>query len=310
MLLVTTLIWGATFGIGKFLVDAGIAPMAVVAWRFALATPLFLLLFGRRVTLRPSRTTIIGGLSLGILLYAGFGLQTAGLGITSSSRSGFITALYVVFTPILQLATTRRAPSRNVVLGIIIVLAGLWALTAPDGTLAGLLDPWASGGFNRGDLFTLLCAFIFAAYIVLLDGLSTSTAEGRPAEIETLTFLQLGVVAIVATAHVGVLAATGSLDGRWTMPAQIAPWGGILYLALFASVVSTYWQTRYQGGTTPSRAAVIYTLESVFAAIIGAIALGEHLTPLAIGGGALIVTGLLVTTSLRLRRSGDAAAQT
>ena len=289
MLVLTTLIWGASFSIVKYLIDAGVAPMAVTAWRFGLATVLFVLLFARRVTALPARATLVHGLILGLLLHAGFALQTIGLGITSSSRSGFITALYVIFTPLLQIILTRRAPRPNVWLGITLVLLGLWGLTAPDGTLAGLIEPWRQGGFNPGDALTIGSALFFAIYIVLLDRYATG------GEIVELTMIQLAVVAVCSTMHVGVESALQTTDGAVMIPAAIAPWAGIIYLSLLASVLATYWQTLYQRDTTPSRAAVIFTLESVFAAVIAAVFLGESLSPLAVAGGVLIVAGLLVT---------------
>lgn len=288
MLLLTTLIWGATFSITKHLVDAGVDPMALVAWRFAIAAILFLLLFGRRVTLRPSRATLVHGTILGILLFAGFSLQGAGLQITSSSRSGFITVLYVIFTPILQVIITRRAPSRNVVIGIVLVLLGLWGLTAPGEHVSSLIDPWKEGGFNAGDLMTLVSAMIWGTYITLLDRFATS------GDIATLTAMQLVVVAIAAPLYIAIESLLGGAVGRLTIPGTIESWAAMFYLAFLSTVVSTYWQTRYQRDTSPSRAAVIFTLEAVFAALISAAFLGERLTTLALCGGALIIAGLLV----------------
>lgn len=285
MLLLTTLIWGATFALTKLLVDGGVDPLAVVAWRFTIAAVVFLLLFGRRVTQRATSQSLLHGLLLGLFLYAGFGLQAVGLGQTTSSRSGFITALYVIFTPFLQILFTRRAPGRNVVVGIALVLIGLWGLTAPGGVVDGLIDPWSSGGFNRGDLLTLFSAFFFAIYIVLLDRFARD-------DVYTLTAIQIVTVAAIAAAQFLLTVGPGP---EMLIPATAGAWGGILYLALLSSVLGTYMQTRYQRETTPSRAGVIFTLESVFAAIIGAIALDESLTPLSLAGGAFIVAGLLVT---------------
>jgi drug/metabolite transporter (DMT)-like permease len=78
-----------------------------------------------------------------------------------------------------------------------------------------------------------------------------------------------------------------------TMPIALPDWGKLLYLAIFATVLTTYWQTRYQRDTTPTRAAVIFTLESVFAAILGSFVMNETLGATGVLGGALIVTGLL-----------------
>src|SRR5512133_3696541 len=93
ILLLLTLIWGATFSLARFLVVSGVEPMAVVAWRFTIASGVFLVLFRGRLGGMPRRETLVHGAILGILLYLGFGLQTVGLGVTTSSRSGFITAL-------------------------------------------------------------------------------------------------------------------------------------------------------------------------------------------------------------------------
>ncbi|MBC8144129.1 MAG: DMT family transporter [bacterium] len=288
MLLLTTVIWGATFSITKYIVDAGVDPMAQVAWRFVIATVLFLLLFGRRVTLRPTRATTTHGVILGALLFVGFSLQAVGLRLTSSSRSGFITVLYVVFTPLLAIIITRRAPSRNVIIAIVLVLLGLWGLTAPGGRVEGLVEPWLEGGFNVGDLLTLVSAIIWAIYITLLDRFTSS------GDVTTLTAIQLIVVATAAAIYIGAASSLGAPLGSLTIPMNVIAWSGMFYLAFFSTVLSTYWQTLYQRETSPSRAAVIFTLEAVFAAMIAAIFLNETLTPLALFGGALIIAGLLV----------------
>ncbi len=280
MLLATTLIWGATFGITKTLLGT-MPPMGLLTWRFGLAALLFLLIFHRRLASGFTRTGLIQGSILGVFLYAGFALQTLGLSFTSSSRSGFITSLYVVMTPLLQIAVTRKLPGRQVFLGLAIVMIGLWGLTAPAGTPDGLLQPWREGGFGIGDLLTLCCAASFAIYIILLDRFA------RKANVVLLTAVQLLLTTLLA-------AITNALTEPWSTPTRILDWTLLLYLSIFATVFSTYWQTRYQPDTSPTRAAIIYTMEAVFAAVIGMLILGESLGPIAMIGGGLIVTGLLV----------------
>ena len=161
MLLITTLIWGGTFGATKVLLDSGMEPMGLLTWRFGIAAIVFLLLFIRHIQAGFDRLTLGVGIALGLLLYAGFGLQTIGLSFTSSSRSGFITALYVVITPLLQIFIGRGAPAKKVWFSVVIVTLGLWLLTSPEGEQAS--------GFNVGDLLTLGCALLFALYIIVLD---------------------------------------------------------------------------------------------------------------------------------------------
>jgi len=280
ILLTITLIWGATFGVTKSLLET-MQPMGLLTWRFGLSAIIFYIFHRTRLARKPNRGELLRGLLLGIFLYLGFALQTFGLAFTSSSRSGLITSLYVVMTPILQIVVIRRIPSARVFSGILIVLLGLWGLTAPGGTLSGMLEPWKAGGFGLGDALTLGGAFSFAIYIIMLD------RYARNANIVLLTALQLGVMALLSAAH---CLATET----WTCPTGAAGWGQILYLAIFATVLSTYGQTLYQRDTTPTRAAIIYTMEAVFAAAIGVLLLDEHLGGVGLAGAALIVAGLLV----------------
>jgi len=279
ILLMVTLVWGTTFGIMKMLLET-FPPMGLLTWRFGLAAVIFLAVFHRRLAGIFARRTLLHGTLLGVLLYISYALQTLGLDKTSSSRSGFITALYVAITPLLQIALTRRLPRPHVAVGVIVVLLGLWGLTAPGGELSGLIEPWRDGGFGVGDLLTLGCAVIFAVYILVLDRVA------RDGAIFPLTAIQLSIVTMLSLAHT-------LLTEPWRSPATAISWVQFLFLAIFATVFSTYAQTRYQRDTTPTRAAAIYTMESVFAAIFAVLALNEHLGPVAIAGGALIVAGLL-----------------
>jgi drug/metabolite transporter (DMT)-like permease len=292
MLLLTTLIWGGTFAATKALL-ATLPPMGLLMWRFGIGAVLFGILYMKplREGLRsaPARAFVLPGIILGFLLYLGFGLQTIGLQFTSSGRSGFITVLYVVITPLLQTIITRRLPSARVMIGIVIVLAGLWSLTAPAGNLASLLDASGFSTFGVGDALTLICATIFAVYIIVLDRVS------RDAPIAPLTAVQLFTTATLCAVH---SIATEPLK----VPVSAPDWGMLLFLAIFATVLTTYWQTRYQRDTTPTRAAVIFTLESVFAAILAMLFLDEKLGATGILGGALIVAGLL---TVELKRGGQ-----
>ena len=146
--------------------------------------------------------------------------------------------------------------------------------------MAGLVEPWREGGFGLGDLMTLICAFSFSIYILVLDRFS------KDGPIVPFTAIQLVVSAILALTQ-------SLLSESWRFPSGIADWGRLLYLSIFATVFSTYWQTRYQRDTTPTRAAVIFTMESVFAAIFAMLVLSERMGPVALVGGALIVGGLL-----------------
>jgi drug/metabolite transporter (DMT)-like permease len=283
MLLLTTFIWGGTFAATKALL-ATLPPMSVLMWRFGLGAILFAILYAREIrsSLRVARrpTLVRDGVVLGILLYLGFGLQTFGLQFTSSGHSGFITVLYVVITPLLQTIVTRRPPPLRAVGGIAIVLVGLWSLTAPAGDLSTIFDSSAFSTFGGGDALTLVAAAIFALYIIVLDRVS------RDAAIAPLTAVQLLTTGALCTVH-------SLATEPFRAPASTFDWGRLLFLSIFATVLTTYWQTRYQRDTSPTRAAVIFTLESVFAAIVAAIFMNETLGATGVLGGTLIVVGLL-----------------
>jgi drug/metabolite transporter (DMT)-like permease len=297
MLLLTTLIWGGTFGTTKTLLQGSLLPLGLLVWRFGIAALVFPLLYQKDLRAGYDIKVVVRGCVLGTLLYLGFALQTFGLSFTSSSRSGFITALYVIFTPLLQVVFTRKAPERRVLIGVAFVLLGLWALTTPDGTLAGLLEPWKDGGLGFGDGLTLVCALAFAIYIILLDRFMPQATE-----IAAMTWTQLLTATVLLTIHC-------LLTEPFTMPAGISEWSQMLFLAIFATVLSTYWQTRYQPQTTPTRASVIFTMESVFSAIFAWFVLHERLGAIAVVGGILIVTGLLVT-ELGGRSNGQTVPET
>ncbi len=272
ILLVVTVIWGGTFAATSLLLQSGLMPINLVLWRFgiALVALIPLLLFSGSRSL--DRRTLGAGVILGLLLYAGYILQTLGLVETTSSRSGFITALYVVMTPMLQPLFGRGRPSLQVWFSVLLIIVGLWMLTGSGSEASGI---------NVGDILTLFCALFFALFIVVLDRV------GSDVDVIGLTGVQVAVVASCALIHTAIL-------GEWGVPEGSDAWMLLLGLAIFGTVVTTWGQTRFQPLTTPSRAAIIYTMESVFAALIGVLILNEELSGLGAIGGGLIVLGLLL----------------
>lgn len=273
MLLLTAFIWGGTFGATKVLLTGGMEPMGLLTWRFGIAALLFLVFFAHRILPNLNRRSLVVGIVLGVLFYLGFSLQTIGLKFTTSSHSGFITALYVVITPLLQVFFGSRAPTKRVWFSVGVVITGLWLLTGPT-------EGDAVQGFNIGDVLTLGCAFTFAGYIIVLD------RHAAGSDSVALTWIQLAVMFVLSMLH-------RFATEPWTSPSSPTDWSLILFLALLASVFTTWCQARFQPRTTPSRAAIIYTMESVFAAIVGITLLQESLGVTGYVGAILIVGGLL-----------------
>lgn len=267
-----TFIWGSTFVVVKgALADA--STLLFLALRFTLAAAALALAF--RVL--PARRYLHGGILAGFCLFAGYTLQTAGLRTTTASKSAFITGLCTVITPLLAASIERKVPRRPEILGVAIATAGLALLTLPGQTLT----------LSRGDLLTLGCAVAFAAQIVVVDWYSPRL--GAPAlaltQIATAALLTLATFWWVETPSV-----------RWTPGLGFA----VAVTALLATALAFSVQAWAQQRTGPTRAALIFALEPVFAWATAFALTGELLSPRGVLGAALILAGVLV---VELRRA-------
>jgi drug/metabolite transporter (DMT)-like permease len=268
-LFATTFIWGGTFPIVKVGMHH-VSPVFLIGIRFAISAGVVALLFHRRIFPLTSLQTYRGGL-LGLFLFLGFVAQNIGLTITTASKSAFITGMMVLFVPLLQVVIERRAPKLGNILGVAIVTGGLWLLTSPEGS-----------GLNAGDALTLLCALVFAIYIVYLDVVS------REMSTLQLVFVQTSSVALFSLAAMALFE-TPLLAVN---PTSI---GALLYLTFLATLLTTFVQTRYQKDTTPTRAVIIFSIEPVIASVAAYLLLNEHLGALGILGGVLIIGGILLS---------------
>ncbi len=268
-LLAITLIWGSTFATSKYLLGS-ISPLLYIGTRFFLAIIIFWMLFPRRAFTGSRDSWIKGGI-LGVLLFLGFATQTVGLQYTGASKSAFVTGMMVVFTPICQLIIERRSPKIGNVIGIVLVTVGLYFLTSPAGS-----------EFNLGDGLNLICAVTFALYIVYLDIYSK---EIDPVHLAMVQFVVCMALGIASGAGFETLRFTPDVIGVATL----------LYLTIFATVIALFVQNRYQKDTTPTRSAVIFSIEPVLAAGFSYLLLGEVLGVPGMIGGGLIVGGILVS---------------
>ncbi len=266
-LLAITLIWGSTFTVTKFVLT-DVPPLMLQGTRF-LAAAMMVGIYTWRDIKATTWRSLRAGLILGALLGIGFALQTIGLEVTTASKAGFLTGTMVVFTPLLQLGIERRPPSLGNAISVIIVGFGLYLFTSPAG-----------GNFNSGDLLVLLCAVVFAFYIVYLD---VFTKERFDREIVFYQFIVTSVIGLVAAPF---------LDGR------AAEFTGsaialVLYLSFFASTIAIFIQSKYQRETSPTKAAIIFTMEPVIAALIAYFVLDESMSGIEVTGAAIMFAGLL-----------------
>ncbi|MBF5044597.1 DMT family transporter [Simulacricoccus sp. 17bor-14] len=270
-LLLITAFWGVTFVVVK---DAlGHAdPFTFLALRFATGALLLSLLAGRQV-LQPQALRA-GGL-LAVFLFLGFALQTVGLTSTTASRSAFITGLSVVGVPFVSLVFFRRVPRLPSLVGVVLAVAGLWALTRPDAAGAG-------GGLTRGDLLTVGCAVAYAFHIAFTEKLAPKQG------VMGMVAVQLWGVALLSALCVPLQ--PGGPRVEWTGSFVM----GFLFCGVFASAVAISVQTWGQARTSAVRAALIYSLEPVFAAAYSVLLGYERLGAREALGGGLIMLGVLV----------------
>jgi drug/metabolite transporter (DMT)-like permease len=273
LLLLVTLVWGTTFPLLKS-VAADLNGFEISTFRFLLAAICVLPLL-----IRAPRAAWADGAMLGGLALASYVAQAYGLQHISSNRSAFITSLNVLMVPFLGLLIGSRFSSL-VLLAACVACAGI-----------GLMS-WESGGNLPGDSATLLCAFAYAAYVVALSRCSSKHEAGH------LAATQIAVMA--ATAMVWMVLQSFSGTQLATLPARAEPHAmTLLYLGAVATVGMLFLQALAQRNVPADKAAVIYAMEPVFAALFGWLWLNEVLGWRGIAGGVLVVAALIVSEMRR-----------
>jgi drug/metabolite transporter (DMT)-like permease len=277
-LVAVTAIWGSTFVVVKDAV-ARMPVMDFLAWRFAIAAIVM-------VAVRPKAVTTLGrrglkiGILLGLALGSGYVAQTVGLQHTPATVSGFITGLMVVFAPLCGAVLLHDRLGRNTWLAVAMATVGLGLIS---------LNGFSTGG---GEALTLVCALAFGLHIVGLGEWSPSyDAAG-------LAVVQLSTVAILSI----VCAAPSSL----APPPDAKVWGAIALTAIPGTAVAFLVQTWAQAQLAPARAAVVLTMEPVFAGIFGVAFGGDSLTVRVVVGAALVIVAMYVV-ELGPRQAKDAA---
>ena len=280
LLVAVTAVWGSTFVVVKDAV-ARMPVMDFLAWRFTIAA-LAMAAVRPRAVLHLDRRGRTVGVMLGITLCGGYIAQTVGLQHTRASISGFITGLFVVFTPLCAAVLLRRPIGRMTGLAVALATGGLALIS-----LHGL----SIGG---GEALTLLCALLFALHIVGLGEWAPSYDAGG------LAVVQLSTVAVASIA----CAAPDSL----APPPDLKAWGAVLLTAILATSVAFFVQTWAQAVLAPTRTAVVLTMEPVFAGIFGVTVGGDKLgTRIVVG--ALLVLGAMYAVELGPEKSDDARVQ-
>ncbi|HEY2623446.1 MAG TPA: DMT family transporter [Dyella sp.] len=263
-LIAVTAVWGSTF----FLIKDLVARMPVadfLAVRFLIAA-LTMLVFFHRPLLRLSRREWGQGLALGAIFGIAQLLQTSGLEHTSASISGFVTGMYVVFTPLLGTVLLRQRLPPITWIAVLLSVGGLGLLA-----LHGL-------SISYGVWLTLASAALYGLHIV---GLGAWSRAGSAFALSTVQVIVIAAVCLLATLPAGP-----------GLPPDRGAWIAVVYMALAAGAGAMLVQTWAQAHLSPTRAAIVMTLEPVFAAAF-AVSFGhDTLTWRMLAGGVLVLAAM------------------
>jgi drug/metabolite transporter (DMT)-like permease len=279
-LIAVTAVWGSTFFLIKDVVQR-VAVADFLAVRFAVAAAAMTLMFARPLMRLPRRQWL-QALALGVVYGVAQLLQTTGQIYASASVSGFVTGMYVVFTPLLGTVLLRQRMPSVTWIAVLLATGGLALLS-----LQGF-------SVNRGVVLVLISALLYGLHIV---GLGQWSRPGDAFALSTVQMLAIAVVCLLATLPHGP-----------KLPPDRGVWFALIYMALAAGAGAMLVQTWAQAHMPATRAAIVMTLEPVFAAGFAVAFGGESLTWRMLAGGALVLAAMYLV-ELAPRRHARAAAE-
>lgn len=264
------LIWGWSFVVVKAALNDS-STLAFLTLRFLIASALLGLVFRPALAgCRPGRSGWMGGTVCAIFLFLGFAFQTAGLRYTSASNSAFLTGLYVVLVPLFASVVYRKP-------------AGLAEWAACGLALLGtaLMTGIGPGTLNTGDVLTIASAAAFSAHMIAVAHWSAKLSY------EWLSLIQIAGVALLSSASF------------WWVEQPFVVWtprlgAALLVTAFLATALSFSLYTWAQRHTTATRAALLFSIEPVFAGLIAWAVAGERWTTLSLLGAGLILGSILL----------------
>lgn len=270
-LVFVTLVWGVTFVTVKEAINF-IPPFYFLAVRFGIATLIMLAVTNKRLH-KLTGSSLLKGILIGLMLFAGYAFQTFGLKYTSASNAGFITGLSVVIVPIIYALTTKKLPGLIPSVGIASATVGLGLLTINENLK-----------FNYGDILVLFCAVSYALHIILVGRFSP---DNDPFILATVQIATVAVVSFAAALFKETAPSPASFN------AQV--WEALLITSILATALAFFLQTLIQKYTSPTHTAIIFTTEPLFAALAAYIIGGESFILKQGFGAAFILAGMLAS---------------
>ena len=281
LLLAAACIWGFAF-VAQRVGMQYVGPFGFNGVRFALGCLVLvpLIVKNRTAEHKPypglfSFPSLAGGLAAGLILFTGASFQQVAMVYTTAGNAGFITGLYVIIVPIIGIALKHHTHA-GTWLGAVLAAAGMYLLSVTE-----------QFTISMGDLLVLVGAFFWACHVHIIGWLSP---RQDPLKISILQYAVCSILSMIAT----LLFENNTVA---MYQSAIIP---ILYGGIMSVGVAYTLQVIAQKKARPAHAAIILSLEAVFAAIGGWIMLGEVLTPRAMSGCALMFCGMLISQLWRM----------
>lgn len=265
-----TAIWGWSFVIVKDSISF-YPVFSFLAVRFLFGAIILFFFIGKKV-FSFERELWLSGFLLGVFLFSGYAFQTTGLIYTTPAHSGFITGLFVVFTPLLETLILKRKPHLILIVSLFLSTSGLVILSYEKDF----------NSLNYGDFLSLICALIYSFHLVFLDRFSKKYNTLNLAFLQVLTVSFLSFITLFITQSK-------------LLPIPSVSLKGAILTGLLATALSYFLQTNYQKLTTATEAALIFTFEPVFAGFFAYYLWGEVFSEKIFVGGFLIFIGMLMS---------------
>ena len=269
ILLLTSIMWGGGFIATEFSLGS-MTPLQVMTIRFLIATIILCSVFFNQLK-QISKSTLKKGTLAGFFLFVGFVFQTVGLKYTTVSNNAFLSAIAVIFVPIIGIFLGRKI-DRYGIIGRILTVIGIAFLTI-NGSLTSI---------NIGDVLTILGAMFYAIQILLVDMFA------KEEDVTVFTIVQITMCFLFSLI-------TMLIRGDLFFNITFNSGGGVIYLAVFSTAIGLFLQVLGQKSTTETRAAIIMSTESVFGTIFAIILLNQALTIKVIIGCIIIFIAIIIS---------------
>ncbi|WP_035586534.1 DMT family transporter [Hippea jasoniae] len=270
-LLSVTIFWGSTFIIVKKSIEM-MPTFAFLTIRFFIATVLLVIMFFPKLK-QLNKEILRDGVILGVVLFSAYAFQTVALEYAKASVVGFLTGLNVIFTPIFSAVFLKKMPRIYSQIGAVLAFIGVFLMSAGD-----------SLTFSIGEILTIICAIFVAFQIILTDKYS------RRHDTYLLTVIEIATLTVCSWI-------VSLLTEPYVLPEHFSNYliFSFIITAVFATVYAFVVQNTAQKYTTPTKTAIIFIMEPVFAGIFGYLLGGEVLSLKGYIGALIMFAGLFIS---------------